>query len=118
MTREQEIEAQARIYVRPLNKLGIQTFIAGAMWADKHPKQLWKDAQGDDLPEIDREVIAITIKGKVVYAHRPNPDGFNCKSLETGKMEHFEPMLYDKGQWNQPDVKWWLDIVLPNLEEL
>lgn len=30
-------------------------FIAGAEWADAHPKNLWKYAQGDDLPKFEEE---------------------------------------------------------------
>ena len=78
---------------------------------------LWKDAQGDNLPEIGREVIALIqdCKGmyKIVFAHRPNPDGWDGKSLSTGEVFHYEPKTYDKGGWNMPDVKYWLDIDLP-----
>ena len=77
----------------------------------------WKDAQGDDLPEYDREVIAILDYDfghyKVVYAHRPNPNGWNGTNIDTGEKEHFEPEIYDKGGWNQPHVLYWLDARLP-----
>lgn len=86
----------------------------GANW---QKQKLWKDAQGDDLPEIDREVVALQeyFQGafKVVFAHRPNPKGWDGKSLSTGKIEHFTPKTYDKGGWNMPDVKYWLDVELP-----
>ena len=86
-----------------------------AEWSKKH---LWKDAQGDDLPEIDREVIALLDNGKVVYAHRPYKGKYIGKSLTTGNIETFENQTYDEGGWNQPNVKWWLDIEkLPNMEE-
>ena len=77
----------------------------------------WHDAQGDYLPEIDREVIVIDKRGKVSYAHRPDKRGLYSMSVATGKMEKLEPMTYDKGGWNIPDVRWWLDCSLPNLEE-
>ena len=81
-------------------------------------KNIWKDAQGDDLPEIDREVIALLDNGKVVFAHRPYKGKYLGKNLTTGNIETFENKTYDKGGWNQPDVKWWLDIEkLPNMEE-
>ena len=77
----------------------------------------WKDAQGDDLPEYDREVIAILDYDfghyKVVYAHRPNPEGWNGTNIDTGEKEHFEPATYGKGGWNQPHVLYWLDTILP-----
>lgn len=85
---------------------------------------LWHDAQGDDLPEIDREVIVLTQsypldKGEyaVSFAHRPYKKGYLGKSLVTGNIETFYPHTYGKGGWNIPDVKWWLDCSLPNLEE-
>jgi len=89
-------------------------FKAGAKWQKNH---LWRPADGDDLPEIDREVIAILDYDfghyKVVYAHRPNPDGWNGTNIDTGEKEHFEPVIYDKGGWNQPHVLYWLDTKLP-----
>ena len=81
-------------------------------------KNIWKDAQGDDLPTIDREVIALLDNGKVVFAHRPYKGKYIGKNLTTGNIETFENETYDKGGWNQPNVKWWLDIEkLPNMEE-
>lgn len=91
------------------------TFKAGAEWQKAN---LWKDAQGDNLPEIDREVIALLDNGKVVYGHRPYKGKYIGKNLTTGNIETFENKVYDKGGWNQPNVKWWLDIEkLPNMEE-
>lgn len=49
----------------------------------------WKWADGPELPAIDREVIALTAEGNVVSAR------------------------YGGGQWNAPDIKWWLDIDFP-----
>jgi len=90
---------------------------------------LWKDAQGDDLPEIDREVIVLINYDtpsnvphgegystyKVGFGHRPNPDGWNSKNLDTGEVTHYEPKLYDKGGWNGPDIAYWLDLELPEV---
>lgn len=83
----------------------------------------WKDAQGDDLPEFDREVIAlqeifpeeIDVESllKVVIAHRPNPNGWDGKSISTGKVEHYTPKTYEGG-WNLPNVKYWLDVPIPD----
>ena len=98
-------------------------------------RNLWQDAQGDNLPEIDREVIvignvpvdefrkltSIDEDGlyRVSFAHRPNPDGWDGKSISTGKVEHYYPQIYDRGGWNIPYVKYWLDIELPfNDDEL
>ena len=93
-------------------------FKAGSKWQKEN---LWKPADGEDLPEIDREVIAILDYDfghyKVVYAHRPNPNGWNGTNIDTGEKEHFEPKIYDKGGWNQPHVLYWFDAKLPYEEK-
>ena len=76
-------------------------------------EELWHDAQGDDLPEIDREVIVLCNNGKICYGHRPNPDGWDGRNILTDEVTHYTPQTYDKGGWNIPDVKWWLDLELP-----
>lgn len=80
-------------------------------------KNLWKPADGDDLPEIDREVIALLDNGKVVFAHRP-PEYWDGKDIVTGKVTRNYPKTYGKDGWNIPDVKYWLDIELPKEIEL
>jgi len=96
----------------------VDMFCSGAKWKVEN---LWKPADGDDLPEIDREVIALVDYDfghyKVVYAHRPNPNGWNGTNIDTGEEEHFEPVIYDKGGWNQPHVLYWLDARLPYEEK-
>ena len=87
-------------------------FKEGAEWAYSH---VLKPADGDDLPEIDREVIALVEENehyKVVFAHRP-PEYWDGKNILTGEVTRHYPKRYDKGNWNQPDVKWWLDIEIP-----
>ena len=80
-------------------------------------KNLWKDAQGNDLPEIDREVIVIDNNGKVSFGHRP-VESFTAMSITNqSEMEEYFPERYDKGKWNIPNLKWWLDIELPDLYE-
>ena len=79
-------------------------------------ENLWKPADGDDLPEIDREVIALLEDGKVVFAHRP-PEYWDGKNIITNEVTRYEPKRYDKGGWNQPNVKWWLDLELPKMQE-
>lgn len=78
---------------------------------------LWKSADGDDLPEIDREVIALLDNGKVGFAHRP-PEYWDGKDIVTGKVTRNYPKTYDKGGWNIPNVKYWLDVELPKEIEL
>ena len=86
----------------------------GAKWQKEN---LWKPADGEDLPEINREVIALLGWGKVVFAHRP-PEFWDGKDIVTGKVTRKFPMTYDKGGWNIPDVKYWLDVELPKEIEL
>ena len=81
---------------------------------------LWKPADGDVLPEIDREVVVFTQNFpddagimKVAIAHRPNPNGWDGRNILTGEVNHYTPKTYDKGGWNIPDVRWWLDLDLP-----
>jgi hypothetical protein len=98
----------------------LNSFKAGAKWQKNN---LWKPADGDDLPEIDREVIAlqeifpeeIDVESllKVVIAHRPNPNGWDGRSISTGKVEHYTPKTYEGG-WNLPNVKYWLDVPIPD----
>lgn len=94
--------------------LCVEHFKAGAKWKAKN---LWKPANGDDLPDIDREVIALLDNGKVVYAHRPSAywDG---KDIVTGKVTRNYPKTYDKGGWNIPNIVYWLDVELPKEIEL
>ena len=76
------------------------------------------------MPEIDREVVVFTQNFpddagimKVAIAHRPNPNGWDGRNILTGEVNHYTPKTYDKGGWNIPDVKWWLDLDLPKMEE-
>ena len=85
---------------------------------DLNRESAWKPADGDELPEIDREVIALipAYDGwKVVFAHRPDPVGYWGKSVLSDEYEHFLPETYDG--WNIPNIKWWLDLDLPKVEE-
>ena len=74
---------------------------------------MWKDNK--ELPEIDREVVALqSMKSgsyKVVYAHRPNPNGYI-----TVNGEKLYAQTYGEGGWNMPNIVWWLDLDLPYKE--
>ena len=85
----------------------MERLIDNSMW--------WKSADGNELPDIDREVIALTTGGKVVFAHRP-VESWKGKNLDTGEVTTYYPKRYDAGGWNQPDVKWWLDMQLPKID--
>lgn len=80
-------------------------------------KNLWNDAQGDRLPEVDREVIVLLDNGKVCFGHRPAESYTGISITNHSEMEEYYPERYGKGGWNIPDVKWWLDVPIPNLEE-
>lgn len=121
MTREDLINKAAEEYAKAAFFVsqqwvatGKELFKAGIEWRDNN---LWHPADGDDLPELEREVVVFTQKEglspKVGIAHRPDPKGWDGTSISTGKTEHFEPMLYGKGGWSIPDVKIWLDAPLP-----
>ena len=84
---------------------------------------LWKPADGDELPEIDREVVVLyqhypldVNEYSVGFAHRP-PEYWDGKNIGTGVVTRYYPKKYGKGGWNSPDVKWWLDLELPKMEE-
>ena len=84
---------------------------------------LWKSADNDDLPEIDREVIVLAqsypLEGSeytVSFAHRPK-EHWDGKNIITGEVTHHYPKRYGKGGWNIPDVRYWLDCELPKMEE-
>ena len=120
MARKEEIERIARDYEDKIiyNNPNAESYdymnavIYGAEWADK---TAWKPADGDDLPEIDREVIALAEENgcyKVVFAHRP-PEYWDGRNAITNKITRNHIKRYDKGGWNQPNVKWWLDLILP-----
>lgn len=131
MTREKEIREASIDYqlsTRPMaiggdafaddaRKLNVNTsFIAGAEWADSHLANLWKDAQGNELPDYDREVVVLIQDYpddeehlRVAFGHRPNSNGY-----VTIDGEKIYPMTYDKGGWNGKNVRYWLDVKLPN----
>ena len=94
-------------------------------------KELWKSAEGPDLPIFDREVVVLIkynaqrnihdkeyFTYRVAFGHRPNPNGWDGKSITTGNVEHYTPKTYDKGGWNAPDIVYWLDVELPKEIEL
>jgi len=109
MTREKQIIKASQLYPKHQQKV----FVDGVLWGDRNPQSHWHDAQGDDLPPIDREVIVLLKSGAVCFAHRPSKKGYLGKSMVTGNIETFYPQTYDKGGWNTPNIKWWCDISLP-----
>jgi hypothetical protein len=93
----------------------------GAKWQEEH---LWKPADGEDLPEIDREVIVLVQEFpddkdhlRVAFAHRPSRYTKVWNS-DLGEKQIVEIERYDKGGWNIPNVKYWLDVKFPKEIEL
>ena len=83
----------------------------------EYRESLWHKANDpNDLPEIDREVIALQgMEGgghRIVFAHRP-VESYIGKDIFTGKKTKRFPKRYGKGQWNMENVEWWLDVDLP-----
>ena len=77
----------------------------------------WKDANGDVLPEIDKDVIALEglDKGnnyRVVFAHRVDPDRVIRTTIDNKPLE-LHPSRYGEAGWNLPNIKYWLDLELP-----
>ena len=123
----EEFENFAKAYMEE-NDANIVSFydryaglVDGVRWQKVN---LWKDAQGDDLPEINREVIVL-VKAlpehedgmlKVAFGHRPK-EYWDGKNIDTGEVTRYYPKRYDKGGWNSPNIKWWLDCKLPFKEE-
>ena len=72
----------------------------------------WHDAESDDLPLIDEEVIALqrfaTDGLEICFAHRPDPNGWDALSIITEKVEHYTPQTFGKGGWNLEGIKWWM----------
>ena len=78
-------------------------------------KDLGWHSVDESLPPIDEEVIVLTdeMHGKklrsachISYGHRPNPDGWDGKSIFTGKVTHHDVITYDG--WNIPGVRYWM----------
>lgn len=123
MTREEQINQAAEKAADEVYTYTFQgwddlvgLFKEGVKWADSHA---WKPADGDDLPEIDREVVVLyqhypldVGEYSVGFAHRP-PEYWDGKNIGTGVVTRYYPKKYGKGGWSSPDVKWWLDLDLP-----
>lgn len=99
-------------------------------WEDGYDAGLveWKKAQGEDLPEYGREVIVLVKYNtrnnihnaeyptyRVHFGHRPDPKGWDGKSITSGEVVHHDVKTYDEGGWNQPNVIYWLDMKLPKI---
>ena len=109
MNREEQIIKASQLYPKHQQKV----FVDGVLWGDRNPQNHWHDAQGDDLPEIDREVIVLLDNGKVCFAHRPVKSYITVSVINHREAEEYYPKHYDKGGWNIPNVKWWLVVAIP-----
>lgn len=81
---------------------------------------LWKDAEGDDLPDYDRRVITIRNYHSdpfVCTSRRVSPEGYfvnNPDNKEEKILIH--PNSYGKGNWNCPGIALWLDLEIPDIK--
>lgn len=83
--------------------------------SEQAEKDLGWHSVDECLPEIDEEVIALTnqMNGKtldtarrICYAHRPDPKGWDGRSLDTGEVKHYDVVTYNG--WNVPGVRYWM----------
>ena len=112
MTRREQIEQVAHLIKGKSRNREFIAFVQGALWADAH---LWKSADGDDLPEIDREVVVFT------QTERQYPKVAIAHTIPMGDWKQFDGNRYyleRNGEvgWSLPDVKWWLDCKMPYKE--
>lgn len=90
-------------------------YYQGMVDADAH---MWKDAQDDDLPDYDREVVVLVQHVpkhhdslRVSFGHRPDPEGYVVVNGEK-----LYARTFGKG-WSLPNVRYWLDARLPYEKE-
>ena len=114
MTREEQImdlaksaELNSRTIDLSKKDVFISAYVQG--WKDADSHSPWYDAQGDIVPEYDREVIVIGRDGKIFYGHRPDPKGYVVV-----EGEKLFAKTYDKNGWNWPDIALWLDVEVPH----
>ena len=115
MTREEQIKQAAMTDRRVALHSFRRAFTLGAEWADAHPQDRWISVE-DELPAYDREVVVLIQDYpddnehlRVAFGHRPNPNGWVTKDGE-----RLYAMTYDKGGWNGKNIRYWLDVKLPN----
>lgn len=109
MTRREQIEQVAHLIKGKSRNREFIAFVQGALWADAH---LWHLADGDELPEIDREVIVFT------QTERQYPKVAIAHTMPMGDWKQFDGNRYyleRNGEvgWSLPDVKIWLDCKMP-----
>lgn len=112
MTRREQIEQVAHLIKGKSRNREFIAFVQGALWADAH---LWHPADGDYLPEIDREVIVFT------QTERQYPKVAIAHTMPMGDWKQFDGNRYyleRNGEvgWSIPDVKIWLDCKMPYKE--
>ena len=82
-------------------------------------KDIWKPAEGSDLPVSGREVIVLVQDDpddkdylRVAFANRPSKYT-KVWYHDLGEEQVIEVERYGKGEWDIPNVKYWLDVKLP-----
>lgn len=88
----------------------LKAYLAGGEHGYQYArKNLWHDAQGDNVPEYGKEVIVISRNGEIGFGHRPNP-----KEYVVIEGKKCFAKTYDKNDWNWPNIALWLDVEIPN----
>lgn len=95
-----------------LLNLGKEIFLAGVNWQKLNS---WHYADGDYLPEFDREVIVLydSIDGLKPAISRRVELQDEVKIIYDDHIHIVCPAKYGKGSWDMPNVKWWLDVKTP-----
>lgn len=123
MTREEKANELAQKYFPDANNIWARANLEAefvkyaclemASWVEQN---LWKSADGDYLPEIDREVVVFT------QTERQYPKVAIAHTMPMGDWKQFDGNRYyleRNGEvgWSLPDVKIWLDAPLPFKED-
>ncbi len=109
-----------------VERMAYNAYLEGCFFGGK--EAIWHEDTDDEslLPPYDEEVIALeaivdptsydsvkTIGYRICFAHRPDPKGYDAKSMLTGRVEHYEPKLHGKGGWSIPVTLWMKEPPLP-----
>lgn len=96
---------------------GCMEYNVARMVGEKLLESLWIDANGEHLPDIDKEVIALEcLEGednyRVVFAHRVDPHRVVRVTIDNKPLK-LHPNRHGKAGWSLPNIKYWLNLELP-----
>lgn len=117
MTREEQIRAaaiQQCLGSSSTAERKRRKWIEGAKWADAHPINSWKDAQGEDLPVYKTFTDIEQSKRLAEILPIESADGYYEAQLNP-KTENWEYVLFPGNEWASPEVvipAWSLAVLL------